>query len=227
MNTWTAERLGEATPETELWAATYLDGLPTRYKFSPKTSVKLHNDNGKLFRHAFNIVAAPEHERPGFAVWLFKGANANDKRLADGIIKGAQRGRFSPRQWQHLQASERVPYARYVFGMWLRGDEPRPSNELRPCTIAGCAEDMHEWNGEVQDDPCQTEGITHPSGYYFVRGWRFYGEEWTADVTHNDDCFPEGRAGLKVIRDLANDFAWVQQECERLNERNSHADRSA
>lgn len=206
------------TDERRVWAAAHLAELPTRIVFGDMKVQKGHDPSGNLFRQAYAIIVIPGRD---FLIRLYKGASDWDLRQAKRFVEHAKEGLFNSDMWTAHN------YGRHGDGFYfsnpLLWDGKKHRDRLKPCTVIGCVDDFHGWvddgqDGRLQNDPCRTEAIKHPHGYYIVRGWRFCGEEWSADVSNDHDCFPEGAAGLKAIRDLANDFAWVHEECSRLNE---------
>lgn len=210
--------LPQGTYETKLWAAAHLEGLSTLYQLEERTLARERVcSNGDLMRHAFNIIVVPEAKTSAFLVRLFKGAEYADVQKADAIIRQLKAGNFDSTILEQIDPTPTTPYTRYVFTLAVKADPNRNRLELHPCKVEGCIENFHGWDDDFQDDPCWTEAIDHPSGRYRVRGYKYHGERWEADATHEADCFPSGPEGLKVVRDLANDLAWVQGECDRLN----------
>ncbi|MGW9020182.1 hypothetical protein ACWGOE_01720 [Leucobacter chromiiresistens] len=183
---------------------------------SETTTVDERMHDRHVWRHAFNIIVTPSRDEPRFHVRLFQGATEADKEWAQQIIRDAQAGRFDLSVWEQRPPSEGHPFTRYIFSKWVKSND-RPTATLRPCHEPGCIEDFHGWVDGQKDDPCWTEPIHHGSGVYMVRGYRYSGEEWQAHASHDSDAFPSGSSGLRIVRDLANDLAWVQGECDRLN----------
>lgn len=198
-----------------VWAELYLADMETVIKFDLDQAAKTFTDQaGETWRSGFEAYAFP-HGSKKFVIWMFKGSSTEDLRNAEQMIAEAKRGNL--RFWEEYTQTTGAPGLASATSIQTRQVQQH-ADVLRPCGVSACSDAFHSWRRGEQDDPCRTEAIRHPDGCYEVRGWRYYGEEWAADVTNFEDCFPAGPAGLKVIRDLANDYSWVQGECDRLNE---------
>lgn len=207
----------EASEEMRMWAALNLDHLGERIIFDQDRKVKVREaEDGLIYRGAFRITVSPGH-LPDFVIRLYRGASTNDLMCARRIIAQAKEGKFSLKDWTRVEKFTNQDCGGYIMRLWFESSGKPHTDELRECDDAACVEPFHGWMREMQDSPCRTEATEHPSGVYTVRGWKYHGEEWAAYVDHDSECFPEGPEGLKVVRDLANDYAWVQAECDRLN----------
>lgn len=201
------------TPEQRMWCADNLDHLTTTV--SPKKHrVKLWTSpEGDTFRVAFRITVAPAHDNK-FLIHLRAGASRADLDRAHRMIKHAKAGFFHTDLWKPVTFSN--GYAGYMMSSALMDDEIYRADELRVCTEPQCVSQLHTYYDGEPGESCELESIQADDLGYIVYGERAPGGEWQAWAdTHR---LPEGVAGLKAVRDLANDFAWMQGECARLNE---------
>ncbi|PRI11073.1 hypothetical protein [Leucobacter massiliensis] len=197
----------EITPESATWAAANLADLPIVYTFHPERPVRQEADTtGTVFRLAFAIVASPSEKRH-FNVHLHSGASSDDLKKAHRLIQEAKAGLFNGDMWRLREDGN------WICRKWWEVRDGDHCNELRECHESGCVKLWHEWVGGEQFLGCELEGID--TGDYLVTGYRYDGK-WAAGASMRADV-PEGPAGLRMIQDLANDYAWMQAECDRLN----------
>lgn len=215
-------RNSAVTEEMRVWAAANLDHLGERIVFDDRKTKTRQASDGLTYRRAFRITVAPGHS-PTFAIHLYQGASQRDLRCARRIIEQAKAGNFQTGDWTRIEKFSNQEYGGYSMRLWFAVTGEPARDELRECKDTACVEQFHEWRFGEQDAACRTEAITHPTGAYTVSGWRFHGDQWAAYVEHDTECFPEGPEGLKIIRDLANDYAWVQAECDRFNAKEAAA----
>ncbi|WP_053387821.1 helix-turn-helix domain-containing protein [Leucobacter japonicus] len=213
----TIKRNLEASPEVQMWAAANLDPLSEHISFSDKKVSVARAEDGKLYRAAFVITVAPGHGRT-FNIKLFAGASSRDLANARRVISEAKRGRFAADTWWRVEKFANQSFGGWQMTLHLWNDGKGEPNDLRPCAMRGCVEPFHAWSDDEQDEPCVCIVIEHPDDRYIVRGFRWAGDKaWQAEAGNDCDIIPDGPAGLKMLRDFANDFAWVQGECDRLN----------
>lgn len=203
-----------ATDAERIWAADNLDPLTVKIFFTDQRKAKTRRaKNGEIYRGAFKITVAPGNG-PHFALTLYRGASSADLERANRIIVQAKAGMFERHGWDRIEKFTNQAFGGWIMDLWLHvSGEPEP-DRLKECQTPGCVNQWHEWVREQQFDPCKLEPIEHPNGYYVVHG-NHDGEQWEAWA--DTDSLPDGIEGLKAIRDLANDFAWVQGACDRLN----------
>jgi len=207
LNSFTPDR--EVTAHNRAWAAAHLADLPTVYTFHPGDPVKeAVAPSGETFRRAFTIVASPANTRR-FNVHLLAGASSEDLSRAHRLIRNARLGHFNADLWQH-----REDRGIWVHSKWWERSEGDHRDELRECAVPGCITQWHSWIDGEQGDLCELEPIR--GEWHSVFGFRAQGREWEASASVCADP-PEGPEGLRAIRDLANDYAWMMVECERLN----------
>lgn len=190
--------------------------LPTRLVWDSRPVELVPDDDGAVWRRAFRIALAAEHcgeNGAEFVIILREGATSFDLELARMAVACAKQGDLSA--WAPCRfagCGELVWVWRHLYPH----DPERHHYGLRPCSEAACTEEVHTYTtlGEQADFHCG-ERIEHPDGAYSVQLMKVDGEPWepSADLS----CFPGGAAGTKAARDLANDFAWLQQEADRLN----------
>lgn len=198
---------------TKLWAATALADLPSRIIFldAEKRKVKMsRSQEGHLFRLAFAVVADPEVHQE-FRIYLHAGASRSDLSTALRVVRNAKAGAFNADLWRR-----RDNLKNWVHHMWWEtSDEAHHNSQLRPCALPGCVKEYHEYLRGELNDMHRAEGIEAEhysidlSNFEEPCGWRPY-------ITFDDEL-PEGPAGLKVLRDAANDFDWLQQQADKLN----------
>lgn len=203
-----------ATDEERIWAADNLGQLTVKIYFSDQMRAKTRSANtGDIYRRAFKITVAPGNGLH-FALMLYKGASSADLERANRVIVRAKAGMFERHGWDRIEKFKNQAFGGWVMDLWQRvSGEPEP-DRLKACQTRGCVKQYHGWVRGEQFSPCKLESIKHPSGYYVVHGERD-GEQWEAWADPGQ--LPDGVQGLKAIRDLANDFAWMQGECDRLN----------
>ncbi|QAB17511.1 hypothetical protein Leucomu_05865 [Leucobacter muris] len=202
-----------ASEATKLWAASTLAELPSRIIFvdAEKQKVKVSRSHeGRMFRLAFAVVADPEVQQE-FRVYLYAGASSSDLSTAQRLVRNAKAGAFNSDLWRR-----RDNLKNWVSRMWWEvSDKDRHTTELRPCALPGCVTEYHEYRGGEFDGMHSSVGIEAEhyeislSNFEEPCGWRPY-------VSFADEI-PEGPAGLKVLRDAANDFDWLQQQADKLN----------
>ena len=206
----------EATDASRTWAASVLADLPVVVKFcetacrNKAVTQVMTDDSGRNFRQAFHI--GVKHGAR-FTIHLYREATRADLQRANQMIARLKNGIVCDRLWEEFTSGE----GRYM-NSWLPFDPETWSPELRPCTDPNCRRDWHEWEpddrGDFQVDACQNDAITTDS--YSVVLQRDPGEPWVVESWPQevDFCGPEG---LKAVRAWANDFAYLQGECDRLN----------
>jgi len=176
-------------------------------------------DDGLTFRHAFEVEL--NLATVTATVRMFAGAATGDLDIAKRALVRVQQMGFDC-HWQ--QETRDGADCRILSGL-QHGEGgalgyPQFNNELRACEDAACVEGLHEWVREEgqfeQFGSCNLAAIEHPDGYYVVHGSRPRGEKWDAWVVA--DSLPDGHAGIEAARALVNDFAWMQGECDKLNE---------
>lgn len=204
------------SPEVKLWCADNLDHLRTVVSLKGAPVERWTSPEGHGFRLAFRITVAPAHD-DRFAIHLRTGASSADLDRARRIIRSAKAGQFNPDLWEPVTFSN--GYSGWTMGAMLLDGDKYESDELRPCKEPHCTSDFHAFYGGELGEPCELEPISADESGYIVYGEREPGGKWQAWA--DTDRLPEGIAGLKAVRDLANDFAWMQGECDNLNERGS------
>lgn len=205
----------EATDASRTWAASVLADLPVVVKFCEaacpdKKTVQTSADaEGGHFRQAFHIgVKYGAH----FAIHLYKGATRTDLAVAKQMITRLKNGIVCDRLWEEFDNGT----GRYM-NSWIPFDPEQWSPELRPCTDPNCVRDWHEW--ETSGDTFKTESCENDAirtDDYTIVLQRHDDDPWTVESWLTCDQL-EGADGLKALRDWANDFAYLQGECDRLN----------
>lgn len=197
------------------WAAAHLADLPVRLIFMDPAKAKvslLATEGGQVFRDAFEIVADPAGKKE-FRLYLKSGASTTDLEMAQLVIRKAKSGNFNADLWKHFE--DRGTWIHDLA--WKVGPNDRHVEQVRECTEAACKDTYHAfYEGSGVNGAHTLEHIEHPKGHYVVHGENVGdGKGWYAWADAND--IPDGRAGLKALRDLLNDFEWMQAECEKLN----------
>lgn len=197
-----------ATPtvEQQVWAAATLADLPTSVTFHADAQVRVgQSTDGQPVRKAFVIVVTPNGKKR-FNINLLSGAWVHELEHARALIAAAKEGDFDPDLWTPREGGG------WVCRAWWSYDLEKPRRVLLACTDSGCVEQFHAWQDDEFDDYHRLDPIE--AEHYTVRGEN-WGDGWKANFIDDLDC--EGPAGLKVLRDLANDYAWMQAECDKLN----------
>ncbi|WP_156174973.1 hypothetical protein [Leucobacter sp. Ag1] len=197
----------EATDEARAWAAATLADLPTVVTFRDDLHVQVEQDaEGRFFRKAFAIACSPS-ETMRFNINMFSGAGPDDLARAHRVIARAKDGVFNADFWLPRDGG------RWVNKLWWAFDPDKlHPGELRPCMVPGCLADFHEWRDDEFQDHHHLEPIVTDQYRVLGENW---GDGWKANFIDEIDC--EGPAGLKLLRDLVNDYAWMQAECDKLN----------
>ena len=200
---------GKRSPESRIWAAAHLEDLPIVYEFDREKAVEVKPaPDGRMFRLGFTIVISPTVARQ-ITVRMRMGASSDDMKRARELITNEKAGYVSSRLWTQRATGDRV-----MTAYWEVQDGAH-YDELYPCDEAGCVRPWHDWIGGERSDPCALEAIN--TSEYMVTGNRF-GDEWEAGATiHYEASDLQGSEGLRLLRDLANDYAWMLWACDALN----------
>jgi len=200
--------------DKKVWAAAALADLPVVTLFHETAAVEVsRGDEDRLFRRAFVIAVSPGYR---FVIYLFAGASPDDLDRAQREIREAKAGCFNDDIWQPTEfKSGRSGYLLKCFWSW---DGVQDIDELRPCKMDGCIDHFHEYrNGELNDVHHAFERFVHPSGRYDILVHNYEDEEAWHPYLSLDGDWPTGQEGLKLLHDAANDYAWYQAECDKLN----------
>lgn len=200
------------TPEQRIWCADNLDHLATTVSLKEERVELWTSPEGHAFRLAFKITCAPAHS-DRFVIQLRAGASRADLDRAHRLIKHAKAGFFGPDMWEAVTFTNGS--TGWIMRSALEDGDVYQADELKPCTESLCVSGFHAYYEGELGESCELEPIQADDRGYIVYGERPPGGEWQAWA--DTDRLPEGVAGLKAVRDLANDFAWMQGECERLN----------
>lgn len=200
------------TPEKRMWCAAHLDPLTTKVLFKDAPIDRWTDQDGNKFRVGFTITVAPAHGDK-FIVKLRAGASLADLERAHRMIKAAKGGLFAEDLWRPVTFTNGFDGWALTSGL-VDGDK-YDADELRPCNEKLCVSDYHVYYGDEAGEPCNLEPLESKDGSYTVYGEQHADEGWT--VWASTDELPEGIAGLKALRNLANDYAWMQAECDKLN----------
>lgn len=205
----------ESTDASRTWAASVLADLPVVVKFCEVTCpdkqvVHVSTDaEGRHFRQAFHIgVIYGSH----FAIHLYQAATRSDLARARRMIERLKSGIVCDQLWKEAETFEGRR-----MDSWLTFDPEQWSPELRPCTDPNCVRDWHEWETSrdtYKTSACENDAIRTDN--YTIVLQRHDDDPWTVESWLTCDQL-EGADGLKVLRDWANDFAYLQGECDRLN----------
>lgn len=200
------------TDASRVWTATALADLPTVIHYRTDCMVKIDRTaDGLLMRKAFTIVVTQGNR---FAISLFAGASEKDLDRAELIIALAKRGSFLDTGiWDETNPGK------WVMTVYWEWDGEPYHDEIRECTEPACIEPHHVWVNlgradEYQEDPCVREVVCRD--VYKVLLERHHGEKWAVWAYPVRDEFA-GPAGLKALRDLANDYAYLLGEADKLN----------
>lgn len=205
----------EATDASRTWAASVLADLPVVVKFCEVTCpdkqvVHVSTDaESRHFRQAFHIGVKYGAR---FAIHLYRGATRTDLAIARRMIDRLKSGIVCDRLWEEFKDGT----GRYM-NSWLPFNPAKFSPELRPCTDTNCRSDWHEWeaNGDAyKTESCENDAIRTDD--YTIVLQRHDDDPWRVESWQTCDQV-EGAEGLKALRDWANDFAYLQGECDRLN----------
>lgn len=200
------------TPEKRIWCADNLDHLDTIVSPKEQPVKRWTSPEGHAFRLAFKITCAPAHDSK-FVIQLRAGASRADLDRAHKLIKHAKAGFFSPDMWKPVTFSN--GYTGWVMQSALMDSDLYQFDEIKPCSEPLCVSGFHAYyDGEVGES-CELEPIRADDRGYIVYGEREPGGHWQAWA--DTDSLPEGVAGLSAVRHLANDYAWMQTECDKLN----------
>ncbi len=204
-----------ATDTLRTWAASVLADLPVVVKFCEvrcpdKQLTRITTDaGGRHFRKPFHIgVKYGAH----FAIRLYREATRADLAIARKMTARLQDGIVCDRLWEERKNRE----GRYMDS-WLPFDPEKRSPELRPCTDTNCRRDWHEW--ETSGDTYKTEACEHDAirtDHYTIMLQRHDDDPWTVKSWQTCDQF-EGADGIDALPDWANDVAYLQGECDRIN----------
>ncbi|UOQ56051.1 hypothetical protein MUN78_10080 [Leucobacter allii] len=201
------------TDEKRAWCAATLADLPTVITFREEPVQVGRDPRGTQFRMAFTIGVTPGNR---FRINLLAGASPSDLKHAEELIELAKSGRFNPDIWE--PSTFKGGRSGWLLDSFWAWDGKHDVNELRPCTVYGCAKDFHTYrNGEFNDVHESAERVD--AEFYDIDVSNFEDESrWRPYICFADEI-PEGPAGLKVLRDAANDFDWLQQHADHLNSR--------
>lgn len=211
-----------ASDERRTWAAAVLAELPTTVGFSDLDVQEWTAPDGILYRQAFTIIATPNCR---FLIKLRNGATRSDLAEAQSRIDSAKKGQLST--WIERPDKRRGG----SFWAFARGVQQTPNAEpssvlIKACDRPGCVDTHHEILADGrQFDYHGGEHIDHPEHAYSVGIYAADNDPW--EVSAECDTIPDGPAGLKMLRDFTNDYAWMQGEADRLNAAALAADGSA
>lgn len=200
------------TEEMKTWAASVLADLPTKVIYCANRRVQEgRGDDGMLYRRAFAICVTAGNR---FAINLYSGASRDDLEHAEQLVDRAKRGWFNRDIWtpKTFRESGREGFILKCFWQW----DGKPSIDgLRPCTMPGCLEDYHEYRNGEFNDVHRAEDID--TEFYLIQLRNYEDEDRWAPYISMDGDLPVGPKGLKILRDAANDFDWLQQQADKLN----------
>lgn len=210
------DRVETLTPDMQTWAAVNLDPLPTRVVLDEREAYIARNEDGQLFRFAFNITVVPA-ENSVFLVKMFAGASSEDLAQAQRLVERAKQGWFYDDIWDRQLFTKPRRAEGWIMdrGLLTTGEEHR--DVLMPCNEPACIEDYHAvlLGDEAQHE---TEALSDPDGWYTVRAFKDDNSEWRAffDVSTLDAL--EGPEDLPILERALNDYKWVLGEAEKLNQ---------
>lgn len=199
------------TEAQRLWAASNLADLPTIVRVMKNSVVAGTGDQGRLFRRAFVICATPGYR---FAINLLSGASPADLKHARRIIERAKGGWFNEDIWTPKTFD--TGRSGYVMDSYWEWDGQESKDEIRACTTPGCTDGFHEYRGGEFNDVHRAEGDIDKD-HYLITLRNYEDEDKWAPYIDLDSDMPVGPAGLKILRDAVNDYAWLQQEADNLN----------
>ena len=193
------------------WCAAMLADLPPAITFRAVRVQVGRDEAGMWFRSAFGITVVPGHR---FLIHIHAGASPADLKHAEDLIERAKRGWFNPDIWEPATfKSGDSGYRLSCFWSWSGAES---SDELRPCTMPGCDAEYHVYRGG--DFNCvHRAGEDIETEHYDITLRNYEDEDKWAPYIDLTTDMPAGPAGLKIFRDAANDYAWMQAEADKLN----------
>lgn len=208
--------------EARTWDAAHFADLPTVVQFVDRDVEEWTVPGGKRYRMAFAIVATPTGVSR-FKIRLRRGATSTDLDEARRWIEAAKAGRFSA--WEeHTNVATGERYWVFAAGVRRRQDDTAYLAVLHECRRAGCVDDFHPYIDEgKQADFHRSECIEHPDGLYSVGLLCADDEPWVVFVDVSNLEAVEGPPVVRAVKDLVNDVARLETECEHLNAKTAAA----
>ncbi|QIK62320.1 hypothetical protein G7068_03195 [Leucobacter viscericola] len=204
----------EVTEDQKLWAASVLAELPVAIRFNEHPVKEAKSADGTFWRKAFVIVVIPNKH---FSIQLYVGASPSDLEYAQRLVARAKSGWFNSDIWEPHVYPKSGPG--FILDPYWEWDGERDCDVLKPCVTPGCIKDFHPYRNGDFNASHELDMIDDTEGRYMVHGSNYEdGDGWNAwlDVDLDGD-YLSGAEGVKTLRDSANDMAWMQIECDKLN----------